>query len=334
MLAGLLKVIDRPLFIVGQEKNAGKTVTLNRLRSEARAESLQNFGLCTMGWDGELRDHLDGGIKPEVQVYKGDVVMTAGRLLARSSALIEVEWADSRSGRMGRFIIGRCLRGGSIELLGPSTVGELAHSLKRMSEMGAQRLLIDGAADRRTQIAAVKDSRVGLVFRPKTREALESFVVRIIDTLSCYRLETTTLKRPLGLKGEQIAISSDEAWHIVDPGNLAELSNNQSSDTIWLGSALTSTLLEALMASGFRHLVVDDPSRIFLPPAAVTRLMDKGFKLEVARKTEPAFVAVRSESGPGRSLAPGEILKRLEEALDGIPYFDPWVSAVKDGGEA
>lgn len=323
-LARLLTNSERPLFVVGSEKNAGKTATLNRIRAEARLEGLSGFGLCTAGWDGESSDHLTGDQKPKVTVFPNDLVLTTGDLLATAQARLELLWAGSLSGQAGRPVIGRCIRAGEVELVGPPTVAELGEALDRMTRLGARRVLVDGAADRKTPISAFPGAEVGLVFRPETGESVDDFARRVAQVVMLYQLPQYESPRPSGLRGEQVALGDGKTWTFHMPVDLDEESVQNGKLHTWLGGPLTLPLLDDLQDLGVKTIIVDDPSRLVLPSNRVNRGIEKGLSFQLGMRPSVSFVAVRCDGGKRRSLPPRETLKKLSDILAPIPVLDPW----------
>jgi hypothetical protein len=334
MSHSLLDQSNRPLFIVGQEKNAGKTVTLNRLRNEAQRMSETGYGLCTVGWDGEVSDHLTGGDKPRVAIFEDDLVLTAGDMLRSASARFEVIWADSTRGRMGRLVIGRCLRAGQVELVGPPTIRALAHAIDIMQEAGARRVLIDGAADRRTPIGAVAHAHVGLALVCMPRESQAHFFERAQDTLRLYALPKTEITRPAELSGECIALQIGCEWRIASPEQAAHTGAELAPTAAWIGGPLTVHILESLSDLELGELVVDDPSRLFVAPLTIQRLADSGTRVTLWRRPTVDFISVRCDGGRLRSLPPLSTISGLRKRLAPLPCFDPWASTTLTGAAA
>lgn len=333
-MRSLLSQSSHPLFIVGQEKSAGKTVALNRLRNEAHRLGEGGYGVCSVGWDGEFADHLTGGDKPRVCVFENDWVLTSADLLRTATARFELIWTDSLRGRMGRPVIGRCIRGGEVELVGPSTLKALTAAIGIMHEAGARRVLIDGAADRRTPIGAVPQAHVGLALMGVPRESMERFFDRVVDTVMLYTLPSTDLTRPASLLGESVAVCGPQGWQACAPEQLGHLDPTQTSGQVWIGGPLTVHVLESLSALPLKELVVDDPSRIFVAPRTIRRLTESGTRVSLWRRPTLDFIAVRCDGGRLRSLPPKATLEGLRERLAPLPCFDPWFSPETPGGRA
>lgn len=330
-LARILTDSARPLFIIGSRKNSGKTVVMNRLRDEAMREGEIGFGLCSAGWDGEAADHLTGAGKPAVTAYMGDLVMTAGALIATAEARFELLWAASVRGRMGRMLIGRCLREGRVELAGPASISALGDVVRRFESFGARRVLIDGAIDRRSPVGSVFAAEVGFAFRPKPRESPSAFAERAWNTVWLYRLPEASVESPGVLKGADIAFLSGDGWRIYDTESPGDPAIEGDGGTTWLGGPLTPPVLESLLRLKIARIVVDNPARLFVSETKLMRLLKRGLALELWKRPKPVFVAYRSDGGDSGSLPPGRTREEFKRRFGDLPCFDPWDSHMEDG---
>ncbi len=311
---------------MGCSKNAGKTAALNRLRSEAYRAGVSGFGLCTSGWDGEEADHLTGLEKPAVVAFEGDWVATSGRLFAKAAARFEILWAASESGRFGRMAVGRCTRPGRVQLVSPPSVRLLGDIIRRLREAGATRVLIDGAADRRTPISSVSDGAVGLVFSSVRHDSPERLARRVQDALERYRVPRTELPRPSDLTGHGIAYLKGGRWRRGTrfPSDWHDASD--PPEAAWCGGPLTSGVLNDLSALGVRRIVVEDPSRIFLDRAGLALIRKRNTLLESGAVFPIEFVSIRCDADTSGSLPLRKSLDALRPICGDIPVFDPWAA--------
>ncbi len=324
-LLDLISGSTLPLVLIGSEKGAGKTVTLNRLRAEARQAGLTAFGLMTAGWDGESRDHLTGKEKPRVTAYPDDLVLTAANCLTSAEARFELLWSDSISTPMGRMVLGRCKRSGYVELVAPPSGRQMAEAVARMQTEGVTRTLIDGAADRRTHIGITEDVEVGLVFRPLEKESIEAFTRRVSRTTELFGLDLATDAPPVKPHPHQIALHTQGGWRLLNASTFESDFATHQGETAWIGGPLTERLLQALPKRGVTHIVVRDPSRFFISETLVKRSTKRGLYFHLQHRPRLRFVAARCDGGTNRSLPPFDTLDSLRNALPGVPCFDPWL---------
>ncbi|HWQ07736.1 MAG TPA: hypothetical protein VN436_01465, partial [Holophaga sp.] len=144
--------------VTGFEKGSGKTTFLNHALSIARPAG--PVAVFSIGVDGSLKARETGAAVPEIRVFPGDVVLTTELFARASGARFEV--LETLPGRtaLGRLLVGRALRGGSVTLVGPehfSLLAEIIDLVRR--ERWAASVLVDGAVNRITQVSALGDVR-------------------------------------------------------------------------------------------------------------------------------------------------------------------------------
>ena len=132
-----------PVTVIGLCKNAGKTTALCRLIRELEGETL---AMTSVGRDGERTDVVTGTEKPEIWVPAGTLFATARGLLPLCDATVEVDRVTGVMTPLGPVAVFRALSDGYIQLAGPSAVAQLAPLAGTFRELGADRVLIDGAA--------------------------------------------------------------------------------------------------------------------------------------------------------------------------------------------
>ena len=142
---------DRTTFFVGNGKNSGKTTLLNLAAALLRERG--PVALATVGLDGEPQDEIFGHPKPAVAVAPGDLVATSDLALRAARGDFELLHVFPFSSVLGRPTIARARRAATVELVGPGPNARLAEVLAALRALGARTLLVDGAADRVTQVA-------------------------------------------------------------------------------------------------------------------------------------------------------------------------------------
>lgn len=327
-IGDLLPSDNKPLFIVGQEKNSGKTVTLNRLRAEADKTGLSDFAMCTIGFDGEDKDHLSGKPKPTVTAYKGDLIVSCASLLPVMEARVKVIWSDSYSGSLGRLVLGRVERTGKVQLVGPRTVKQLNKLIEMMNILGARYILIDGAADRQTQITASEGSKVCLTFRPKLKENIGNYCSRIMSRLFVYGLPRYEGLIPFFPQGDEIIFFGEKDFQIIKSENLSFVEDETNYDKAYVPGPLTDDIMLELERLKAKTIVIKNPSHVFVDNRVIARAISKRISLQYLDKPELAFVSVRSDGGNLRSVSPIKLIAELENKLD-VPCFDAMYSLLE-----
>ena len=127
----------------------------------------ESIALTSIGRDGERSDLVTNTKKPEIFVYDGTIIATAEKLLFAGGNLSDSGNDAQKNGMnsgisreildttgmptpMGEVIILRACSDGFIQLAGPSMTAQLARLKKRMFELGAAKVIIDGALSRKS----------------------------------------------------------------------------------------------------------------------------------------------------------------------------------------
>lgn len=320
-LAQLVGASHEPLVVVGSAKNVGKTVTLNRLHAEGRLAGQGTFARVSAGWDGEDSDHLTQTPKPRIRVEEGDVVLTMSRLFEAAEARFELLEAASATGPLGRLAIGRCVRAGYVELAGPGSRDELGVWIRRLAAYVEARVLIDGAADRQSPLAACPEAEVGLALAPLPREDVETFVARAAAAAARFALPVWDGALP-HVAADGFSYLLDGDWRAL---SYAEILQGRAPCAVplFVGGPLTDAGLARLHAWGASSLIVRDPTHLFLSSAPWRAHSRRAGSLYLARRPALRFVSVRLEGEGGWGLAPATTLARLRAVIS-LPCFDPW----------
>jgi len=248
---------DRTVFIVGSRKNAGKTTflnyALNRLRGSAPV------GALSVGVDGEAQDQVFGNPKPQIRAERGDLLLCAETALAAADLHYEILNVYPFRTAIGRPVLLRALRPGRAEISGPENNEQLREILSDMRRHGAGTVLVDGAVDRITQVAAGGKAAFVYVARVEP-ENLDSSAAAI-------RLVWSAAAVPLCRAGEKLP----------DP-------------VIIIDGALTPGRLPGKDVKG-GTLVIEDLTKIFLSWAQWSELKNR-FELRFGAKPDLAAFIV------------------------------------------
>ncbi len=223
--------------ITGLEKGSGKTTFLNALLPGERKKG--PVALFSIGVDGRLKAR-DGGREAEVRVEAGDVVLTTDLLARASTARLSI--LDVLPGRsvLGRAFVGRVVRSGEVTLAGIDNLATLSETISRVvKEEWAVSCLVDGAANRLTQVSAL--SNAGFIFTARVDPANLARVSSQLEAL--------------------VALASLPV--VPEPSPAAFL----------LEGPLTEEIREELPAN-LEALSLADFTKSFLPPRALLRLLE------------------------------------------------------------
>jgi len=187
--------------LVGLCKNAGKTVTLNRLVAAAAALG-HTPGLLSTGRDGEAVDAVTELPKPRVWAPAGALVATArpalkqvggsgcdpGQTGGHEAARVEVLLETGIPTPLGPVVIGRVARPGAVLLVGPGPVARIEALLAALEAAGASLCLVDGSFDRRAAAGPAVTGRAVLAAGAAYSASMEATVAQVGHLLELFDL--------------------------------------------------------------------------------------------------------------------------------------------------
>ena len=321
--------------IVGTSKNAGKTVTLNEIISQAAERGIR-LGLVSTGRDGERKDVLTETEKPPIYVRRGTILTTVESAIKGEHAGIEIFRVTDYNTPMGRVVLGRATEDGYTEISGPHSSFTIKEMCTEMQSLGAELVLIDGSLDRRASAAPyVSDGTVlatGAALARNINGVVEK-TLHIINTYSVPAIEDENIK--------------DIAYSAVDMGKTAIIAQDGSviyldtltslqsgdiiaeylrADTEYIalsGSATVGTLKDILLnRKSDLKIIVKDSTRIFIPADQFNILQRMGMKLRVVENINIIAVTVNPYSPEGYYFEPMELLNSMRNSVPDVPVFD------------
>ena len=334
-LIDLIYPHNRIVSIVGTSKNAGKTVTLNEIISQAHERGIR-LGLVSTGRDGERKDVLTETEKPPIYVRRGTILTTVESAIKGEHAGIEIFRVTDYNTPMGRVVLGRATEDGYTEISGPHSSLTIKEMCLEMQGLGAELVLIDGSLDRRASAAPyVSDGTVlstGAALARSISGVVEK-TLHIINTYSVPKIEEEYIR--------------DVAYSVIDMGKTALIAQDNSiiyldtltslqsgdiisghlkEDTAYIvlsGSATVSTLKDILLnRKSDLKIIVKDSTRIFIPASDFHILQRMGMKLRVVENINIIAVTVNPYSPEGYYFEPLELLDTMRNAVPHIPVFD------------
>ncbi|MDR3591951.1 MAG: hypothetical protein P4N41_20030 [Negativicutes bacterium] len=140
-------MLELKLGIAGTAKNTGKTTATAAIMQELRARDV-SFFLTSIGYDGENIDNVTGLPKPRLQVEPGDVVATAEKCLAVSTAVMETLVVTDIHTPLGRIHVARVQKAGLAVTAGPNKSLEVRQLGEILRRLGPGVTIFDGALNR------------------------------------------------------------------------------------------------------------------------------------------------------------------------------------------
>ena len=316
----------RSLSLIGTCKNAGKTTALNALIGPpARAGA--GLALTSIGRDGESRDVVTDTPKPPVYVGRGALIATAEGLLPLCDTTREIVAITDVRTPMGRVVVFRALSDGFVQLGGPSMNAQLSHLRELFVMLGAQRVVIDGAAGRRSLCSrAVADSTVLC-----TGASLHRDIDTVVDETAhiCRLLSLPELPGGLPEAGPGARFTlrrPDGECVVLAAASLPlELKRAGGAGLLAAAGAVTDPLMDSLVRSGVDisglTLAAGDASQLLFSRKSLESWRRKGGKLAVARAASLTAVTINPVSVYGWRFDRQEFLEKMAAAVS-APVFD------------
>ncbi len=338
-IATAATIIDRiahsTTAICGLSKGCGKTTAFSWACGTARQAG--PVALMTIGThqQGKLQssnatrfpmgpdNSRQNSLVPELQVCPGDVVLTTLPQAHLSPASLEILATIPGRASLGRLILGRAHRYGTVALMGPEHLSALQLACDMIREESwAQSIIIDGAANRLTQLSALD----GLQFIYTLRVGPDNIGLAVeqlefLDSLAHLPLADADQTEDdetragnsttMGNGGHSATSASANSGYSATSAN-----GGHSAKSISLRGPLTTTQLDTLPPR-LERLIIDDLSKVFLTPQQWYKLM--GQTIVQVRQQIPLLCALVVL----RDMGEQEFLDHLHKELRMQLLFNP-----------
>jgi hypothetical protein len=338
MLLSELTAPARRLALVGLAKNTGKTVALTTTLRELDAGGTC-VGVTSIGRDGEAHDVIDERIeKPRIHLGEGSLVATTDMLLSASGVAHErVEQTGLRT-PLGEIAIARMLAPGAVEVAGPGTARDVRAVADAMAALGAERVLIDGALDRRAAASpAIADGVVvstGAVLHRdpaevarRTRAAVDLLRLPAVGDPAVRELAASLASSALVAPGGE---TTPVAERVVLDGGDAEvaalLREAPAATHVVVAGALCEPFVQQLLRAtrGARELtlVVGDGTRVFLRERDAGWYRRQGLAIEALAPIALHAITVNPVAPRSHRFDAAALPRLVAEAIPGVPVLD------------
>lgn len=309
-----------PVSVIGLCKNAGKTTAMRRLMAELEGEVL---GLTSVGRDGEATDLVTGTEKPDLYIKSGDLYATATAMLPLCDTTNSVEAVTDVMTPLGPVAVLRALSDGYIQLAGPSSASQLGPLAEQFYALGAQRVIIDGAAGRKSLASAGAEGCAILCTGASLERDMDWVVAETAHV--CRNFEASRPEHP-GLcaaldavqarfalftpEGEELPLPLDESggpqW-----GKLP-----RTPCVLWVQGGVTDPLVKTLARRGAPlTLVTADPTHVLCSRVAMEAFRRSGNTLAVRHEIRIAAVSANPWSAYGWHYDGAKFLSALRGVL-------------------
>lgn len=239
----------KTIALVGISKNSGKTTVLNSLIASF---PMYRWAVLSTGIDGEESDAVFRTPKPRVQLLKGTLFCSdkpALAVLGSSVSILKKADFGPRELFVAQAEVPLLAR-----ITGPGSVKDQYRMVRLMQSLGAEKVLIDGALDRKS-IALQKDVDaiilcLGASFGPVELVKEELKRLLVLRDIPPYPFSNAVQKRLLD--SELIMYQKKGQWQksplkslLGDNGGLKEVLE-QSLDALYLPTSLTDSVFEKI----------------------------------------------------------------------------------------
>lgn len=315
-----------PVTVIGLCKNAGKTTAMRRLMAELGDECL---GLTSVGRDGEATDLVTGTEKPDLYLKRGDLFATAKGMLSLCDATLEAVGLTGVMTPLGEVAIFRTLSDGYVQLAGPSAAGQLSPLCDAFAALGAQRVLIDGAAGRKSLAGAGVEGTAILCTGASLDRNMELVVAEtahICGLFAARRPEGGDLRDALDKTAARFALFTPQGERLELPmdENGAPQWNRlpRAHCVLWAAGGVTDPLLKTLARRGAAiTLVASNPTHVLAGRSALEQFTRGGGQLSVRRELRLAAVTANPWSAYGWHFDSDKFFAALKQALT-LPVVD------------
>ncbi|MBU1106562.1 MAG: hypothetical protein KKB51_07860 [Candidatus Riflebacteria bacterium] len=333
------------LAIIGTEKNAGKTTVLNHLLATDRRPGQ---AITSIGYDGENVDQVTGTDKPVIYVGRGTLVATANDLIGQCDFTRELVRFTNLYTPLGEVVILRALSDGYAQIAGPSTTGQMAILTRMLQQEKAGRIIIDGAAARKSTAAVTTADgcilATGASYSPDPEKVVEHTThIAALLTLpaaknlpdvikQAYQKVENQVANDMGARQAADCMLVDGNENIIITGNsledsTAELIATHSSKPlcVYFTGAITARLVQKLLERSRElrdlKLIAADGTRFLLSATQLSELKRRGVQLLVIKPVNLLAVTVNPWSPEGFYLDSNSLCARLKTVLS-VEVFD------------
>jgi hypothetical protein len=315
----------RSLAIAGTVKNAGKTTALNYL-IERFAAAGERLGLSSVGRDGEAIDQLTNRPKPRIRPPVGALVATSHDAALYSQATLEKVASTPFRTALGPVSIYRVAGPGYVEVAGPVKVREAAALLTQLADLGATKILLDGAADRRAFISAGVDGFVmatGLALALDPHEVVEQTAAVLARLqLPAPPADLAAACKVAGAVTPGGCVPWTGESFLGDVGGLAAWLP-ADAQALYVPGALADGLVQAVLDTRRElDIIVPAGTHVLASRELMDRLLARDQKLYALNPLKAVALTVNPTSPDGTQVPAAELLRAFENAFPGLPVVD------------
>ena len=304
--------------LIGLCKNAGKTTTVCKLLEEYADEIV---GITSVGRDGETTDLVSGTDKPQLWIKAGTYFATARGMLSLCDVTIEVIGVTPYTTPFGKIALFKALSSGYVQLAGPSIVSQLKTVCDEFIENGATRMIIDGAAGRKSLAGAAEETCAILCVGASFDSNMEKTILEtkhICDLFGIRQPENKQLLSEIINTQEKFArftLDGDKKELDMDDSNLPNFTSlERKGEVIWIRGAVTTSMITGLSRKGIAcNIVVPDATCLLCNRKSTQEFIDRGGRFFAKREIEIVAISVNPWSAYGSDYDNEAFIRGLRE---------------------
>lgn len=320
--------------IIGMAKNAGKTVTLNKIIEDAYYEDI-NLGITSTGRDGEREDVVTSTEKPAIYVYEESIIATTTGSIEQGDATVEILEVTNYRSSMGNIVLARVVYGGYIEIAGAQTANEMKVLAEKMLNYGAELVLIDGSINR----IAVADPTVTEATILATGAVLSRNMDKVIkETL---HQKTILSLDEVGIDIKKIIEKNIDKISVIDKEKRVKnvdlktslnsgkiIADNIDEDSRYVyipGCLVTKTLKDLTESTKYYKnikIIVRDGTKIFISPIDWLKFKKKGIEINVLNRVNIAAITLNPYSPSGYYFDRDNFKDKMDKYIKDLPVYD------------
>ena len=245
----------------GFGKGSGKSTALSwALR---KVQELDSAAIMTIGAHNAARAEVKGEDSGALKVRPGDLALTSLPRAQASGAAMEIVHTVPGRTTQGRLVVARAHRSGEVSLVGPEHLSSLQEAIAVIRGEGwSSTILIDGAADRLTQLGALPDLQFlyTMCLGPHNLTAALEQLRFLQSLLSLPLVESASTAAEAKSAN---TTTEDKSASTVAEAKSAETAAGTKSVPFHFPGALTAGELEKLPEQP-ETLIIEDFSKVFL----------------------------------------------------------------------
>lgn len=325
----------RSVSIIGMDKNVGKTTVLNHILSKAWGSI--TLGVTSIGRDGESKDGVTWTDKPKIFIESGTYIATAKECLFKGDITKEIIETTGIHTPMGEVVIARALSDGFVELGGPSINAYMKEICNKLSLLGGELILVDGALSRRTSASPAVTEACILSTGASFHRSMDKVVEMTNYTVKLLSLKKEVDEDVISLVNSQLQSSrigiiyKDKSVEKLDIQTSLEASRdiveslNKDVSHVVIKGVISDKLIEDIIKTTDKYksitFLVEDGTKLFLMQETFNKFEGLGGRFSVIDSINLACITCNPKSPFGYEFDKDLFLEKLSRKIN-LPVID------------